>query len=240
MTTNKQNSKALLMGALMAGAMACGLTASAAVRNVMCVKTSSGQYFPVVRVSMMVVPDGGDTFEIVLKDGQGEAGVTSVSFEKHQEDVDFSRYNLDSNGNLPIDYTKKIYLMTSTGRFFTFATLPQLEAQEGTGLMDVRSGSTVETGVEQVYFYRGDDPEGAAGLTTPWTEERLQLITPISQQLTLSGCGDAAVAVLYGLDGRMIGKAAVVDGVSTLQVGYLDAGTYIIKVGQKTLRFNKR
>lgn len=240
MRTVKLNWKATALSALAAVAMSCPLQTSAAVKDVMCVKTNTGEYYPVVRVSMMVVPDGGSTFEIVLKDGVGSTGVESISFEKHQEDVDFSKYTLDSNGNAPIDFTKKIYLMTSTGKYFTFATLPSLQAQEGTGLIDVVSGSTTEANVASVYFYRGDDPEGAAGLTTPYAEERLQLLTPISQQLTISGCGEASVAVLYGLDGRMIGKAPVVEGVSSIQVGHLMAGTYIVKVGNKSLSFNKR
>ena len=73
--------------------------AAASKKNVMCVKTNTGHYFPVVRVSMMVVADGASTFEIVLKDGEGEANVESISFEKHEEMIDFELYRLNSDGH---------------------------------------------------------------------------------------------------------------------------------------------
>ena len=53
-------------------------------KNVMCLKTNTGQYIEMARVSMMVVPDGGSTFEIVVKDGEGATNVESISFEKHE------------------------------------------------------------------------------------------------------------------------------------------------------------
>ena len=83
MRTVKQHWKTLTLAAIVAAGLGSATDANAAAskKNVMCVQTNTGNFFPVIRVSMMVVPDGGSTFEIVLKDGQGEAGVQSVSSE---------------------------------------------------------------------------------------------------------------------------------------------------------------
>jgi hypothetical protein len=75
----------------LAALMVAGLgtsTDAMAAKQVMCVKTNTGQYIEVARVSMMVVADGASTFEIVVKDGEGATGVESISFEKHESDID--------------------------------------------------------------------------------------------------------------------------------------------------------
>ena len=232
-------SKPLVLAALMAVGMVCPDRSDAAEKEVMCVKTNTGQYFPVVRVSMMVVPDGGNTFEIVLKDGEGAANVASISFEKHMEDIDFSKYKIDGGSDQYVDLTKRIYLLTSTGKYFTIASMPKLNAREGTNLIDVEVNGTVEAGVESVYFYRGDDPEEAAGMESIEVEQELQLMTPISSQLLISGCGDARRAVVYASNGNVVAEAPVADGVTTVHVDHLGAGTYIVQVGRKALRFMK-
>jgi hypothetical protein len=70
MRTVKQRWKTFAITAILAAGIGCPLGASAAAseKEVMCVKTNTGKYFPVVRVSMMVIADGASTFEIVLKD----------------------------------------------------------------------------------------------------------------------------------------------------------------------------
>lgn len=239
MRTLFKNSKSLVLAAIIAAGMACPVQSDAAVKNVMCVKTNTGHYFPVVRVSMMVVPDGASTFEILLKDGEGEAGVKSISFEKHQEDIDFNKYKGDGSEQ-NIDLTKKVYLLTSTGKYYTVASMPTMTAKEGTELFDVTVNGTVESNVSAVYFYRGDDPEGAAGLDEVEAEEQLQLKTAISSQLLISGCGDCPKAVVYASNGNIVAEAPVVDGVADVQVGHLSTGAYIIKVGKKALKFMKK
>lgn len=232
--------KTLMLTALMAAGVTCPSEAFAAKKNVMCVKTNTGQYFPVVRVSMMVVADGASTFEIVLKDGEGEAGVQSISFEKHEEDIDFSKYQGDSNSEPSIDVSKKIHLVTSTGKLFLMKDFPMLEAQEGNGLINVVGTSTTESGVEYVYFFRGNEEE--LGIETPLADrqENLTLMTPVSSQLQVSGCGDATQAWVYAPNGQMVGQAPVSNGVCTVSVAHLPAGTYIFKVGQKSLKFIKK
>ena len=239
MRTVKLNWKAALLGAFFAAGFA--LQTHAAEKNVMCLLTNSGQYVPVVRVSMMAVADGASTFEIVLKDGPSLTGVESISFEKHLVDIDFSKYKEDASGNIPVDLTKKIYLMTNTGKFFTFKTLPTLEPVAGTKLFNVVSGNTTEPGVEYVYFVRSSNEE-ELGISAPLADnyENLTLETPVSSQLQLSGCGDADRAVVYAVNGQQVAQAGVANGSTTVQVAHLPAGTYVVKVGKKSLKFIKK
>ena len=223
--------------------MLCAYQAIAS--EVMCLKTNTGQFIEVVRVSMMVIPDGSSTFDILVKDGEGAANVQSVSFEKHESDIDLSKYSGSSSGygEAP-DYSKPFFLMTNTGKFFYMKDKPELIAKEGSNNFDVKVGSTTESNVGKIYFFRGTEEEAgqAAGIETPKTvaEENLVLTSPISSQMTISGCGAAVEAVLYAADGRMVGKAAVSNGVSTVQVGHLTRGVYFVKVGKKSLKFMKK
>ena len=218
----------------------------AIAKNVMCLKTNTGQYIEVVRVSMMVVPDGGSTFEIVVKDGEGAANVESISFEKHQSDIDLSKYNETKEEEPNPDMTKPVFLLTNTGKYFYMKDLPTMTAKDGSSQFDVTVGSTTESNVSFVYFFRGpkEDAETlATGIDTPKAvvaEEKLTLMTPISSQMTLSGCGAATEAVLYAADGRQVGEAPVSNGVTTVQVGHLTRGVYFVKVGNKSLKFMKK
>ena len=223
--------------------MLCAYQAIAS--EVMCLKTNAGQFIEVVRVSMMVIPDGGSTFDILVKDGEGAANVQSVSFEKHESDIDLSKYSGSSSGNGEApDYSKPFFLMTNTGKFFYMKDKPELIAKEGSNNFDVKVGSTTEGNVGKIYFFRGTEEEAgqAAGIETPKTvaEENLVLTSPISSQMTLSGCGAAVEAELYAADGRMVGKAPVSNGVTTVQVGHLNRGVYFVKVGKKSLKFMKK
>lgn len=247
MRTVKQRMKTLAIAAVVAVGLGCSLDASAAAskKNVMCVKTNTGNYFPVVRVSMMVVPDGGSTFEIVLKDGQGEAGVQSVSFEKHEEMIDFSLYQGESGGNSTIDTSKPVFLLTNTGKYFYMKDLPTMNAKDGSDKFDVIVGSTTESNVSSVYFFRGskaDAEQMATGIEAPTAQaaENLQLMTPIRESMQLSGCGNAAKAEVFALDGKQVSEAPVANGVTTIQVGHLKAGVYVVRVGNKALKFTKK
>ena len=217
----------------------------AVATEVMCLKTNAGQYIEVVRVSMMVIPDGGSTFDILVKDGEGAANVQSISFEKHESDIDLSKYQGQSSGNTTIDTSKPVFLMTNTGKFFYMKDLPTMEAKDGSDKFDIKVGNTTESNVSFVYFFRGSEEDAAltAGIDTPKTvvgEEKLTLQTPISSQMTISGCGAATEAELYAADGRMVGKAPVNNGVTTVQVGHLNRGVYFVKVGKKSLKFMKK
>ena len=224
--------------------MFCAYQAFAA--EVMCLKTNTGQYIEVVRVSMMVIPDGGSTFDILVKDGEGAANVQSISFEKHESDIDLSKYSGSSSGSGEApDYSKPFFLMTSTGKFFYMKDKPELISKDGSDKFDVKVGNTTESDVPKIYFFRGTEEDAAqtAGIDTPKTvvaEEKLTLMTPISSQMTLSGCGAATEAILYAADGRQVGQAPVSNGVTTIQVGHLNRGVYFVKVGKKSLKFMKK
>ena len=218
----------------------------AVATEVMCLKTNAGQYIEVVRVSMMVIPDGGSTFDILVKDGEGAANVQSISFEKHESDINLSNYSGSSSGygEAP-DYSKPFFLLTNTGKYFYMKDKPELIAKDGSDKFDVKVGNTTESDVAKIYFFRGTEEEAAqtAGIDTPkavFAEEKLTLLTPISSQMTISGCGAATEAVLYAADGRQVGKAPVSNGVTTVQVGHLTRGVYFVKVGNKSLKFMKK
>ena len=224
--------------------MLCAYQAIAA--EVMCLKTNAGQYIEVVRVSMMVIPDGGSTFDILVKDGEGAANVQSISFERHESDINLSKYQGESSENATIDTSKPVFLMTNTGKFFYMKDLPTMEAKDGSDKFDIKVGNTTESDVSLVYFFRGAEEDAAqlaTGIDTPKTvaaEEKLSLLTPISSQMTLSGCGAATEATLYAADGRQVGQAPVSNGVTTIQVGHLNRGVYFVKVGKKSLKFMKK
>jgi hypothetical protein len=243
MRTVKQHWKTLTLAAIVAAGLGSATDANAAAskKNVMCVQTNTGNFFPVIRVSMMVVPDGGSTFEIVLKDGQGEAGVQSVSFGKHEVEIDFDKYKTNSDGTNYIDLSKPVYLLTNTGKFWKMVNLPVMTVEDGSNKIDVEVGGLVEKGVTAVYFYRGDE-DGISGIEpmVAVTPEKLQLQTPIREQMTISGCGDAPRAQVYSLDGKLMTEAAVSNGVTTIQVGQLNAGVYVVRVGNKSLKFTKK
>ena len=214
-----------------------------AQKNVMCLKTNTGQYIEVVRISMMAVVDAGPAFDILVKDGQGATGVTSVSFEKHPSDIDFSKYKENSDGTPYIDGSKPSFLFTNTGKYFKVKDMPQLYAKDGSKKFDVVVGNVTESDVEAVYFYRGDEEALISGIKTPLPmleEEKLQLLTPVGYQLTLSGCGDAPRAIVYSMNGTQVGAAVVDHGVTTVNVADLPAGAYVVKVGKKALKFIKK
>ena len=251
MRTVKQRWKTLAFAAIVAAGLGCSADAEAAatMQNAMCVKTNTGNYFPVVRVSMMVIPDGGDTFEIILKDGQGEAGVKSISFEKKEVEIDYSKYGEQGGGQQSVDYSKPFYVFTNTGKFWKMVDQrPVLTVQEGTSLMTVTAGNDVEQNVKEVRFFRGTEDElsqamnttGIKNLATAPAAENLQLQTPISEQMTISGCGDANKAFVYALDGKQMTEAPVANGVTTVTVGQLPAGVYVLRVGNKALKFSKK
>lgn len=238
------NMKIGALAALMALGMACADMASAAEKqvNVWCAKTNTGNYFPLVRVSMMVVPDGSNTFEIVLKDGQGEANVSSISFEKHKEMLDLDKYKVESDGSPYIDLSKKCYMFTNTGLFFSLgADKPKLDVKDGSNLFNVtdRNGNVLATDVETVKFMRTNDPSDIKSATVE-EEEKLKLLTPISSQMQISGCGDAKVARVFSMSGQVVAQSEVESGVTTLEVSHLNAGIYIVKVGKKSLQFIKK
>ena len=230
----------------LAAVMAVGLSMTpntADATEVMCLKTNSGQYIEVARVSMMVVADGASTFEIVVKDGEGATNVESISFEAHESDIDLSKYQGgSSDNNQTIDTSKPVFLITSTGKFFYLKELPTLNAKEGSSKFDIEVGAETVSDVDYVYFYRGseEDITGIESAKTLPNEERLTLQTQVSSQLQISGCGAATRAAVYSANGQLMLEAPVANGATTINVEQMARGVYIVKVGRKSLKFIKR
>lgn len=234
--------KRSMKGLLLAALLACA--GNVAAKDVMCLKTNTGQYIEVVRVSMLVIPDGGSTFEIVVRDGEGATGVESVSFETHASDIDLSKYQGNSSDpSSTIDVSKPVWLITNTGKHFLVKDVSMLASIDSQGIYEVVTANGNETGVTSVSFFRGPESEMPTGIQTVKemrNVEALQLITPVSSQLSLSGCGEANAATVYGLDGKEVAEAPVSNGSTTVVVSHLKSGVYIVKVGNKALKFMKK
>ncbi len=237
--------KKILMPLLLAAAMVGNPYQAHAQKNVMCLKTNTGKYIELCRVRFMAVVDGGATFDIIVKDGEGARGVSSVSFEKHASTIDLSQYSTSSDGTDYVDLNLPVWLRTSTGKDHKLSTVSALANIDGK-IFEVLGSGFTESNVQYVTFYRSKTAyvpqEGATGIDAAKSgdTEQLQLLTPVHTQLSLSYCGDAKKAVLYSSSGKQVGGAAVNDGETTIYVGNLPAGVYIVKVGNKALKFTKQ
>ena len=222
----KQRWKTGMVAALLtAGLFLPSQTASA--KEVMCLKTNTGQYIEVVRVSMLVIPDGGSTFEIVVRDGEGATGVESITFEKHESDIDLSKYQGGSSATDNIDMTKPVWLVTNTGKQFLVKDVKMLASIDTQGVFEVVTTEGNETGVTSVSFFRGESTG-------------IEKVKEIRNVLALSGCGETGSAVVFALDGKQMTEAPVNNGHTTIFVGHLKAGVYVVKVGNKALKFIKK
>ena len=234
----KQRWKTGMVAALLtAGLFLPSQTASA--KEVMCLKTNTGQYIEVVRVSMLVIPDGGSTFEIVVRDGEGATGVESITFEKHESDIDLSKYQGGSSATDNIDMTKPVWLVTNTGKQFLVKDVKMLASIDTQGVFEVVTTEGNETGVTSVSFFRGEST-GIEKVKEIRNVEQLRLLTPVCSQLALSGCSETGSAVVFALDGKQMTEAPVNNGHTTIFVGNLKAGVYVVKVGNKALKFIKK
>ena len=118
-----------------------------------------------------------------------------------------------------------------------------LASIDSQGVYEVVTANGNETGVTSVSFFRGPEAEMPTGIQTVKemrNVESLQLVTPVSLQLSLSGCGDANVATVYGMNGNQVAEAPVSNGSATVVVSHLKSGVYIVKVGNKALKFIKK
>ena len=96
-----------------------------------------------------------------------------------------------------------------------------------------------ETGVTSVSFFRGEST-GIEKVKEIRNVEQLRLLTPVCSQLALSGCSETGSAVVFALDGKQMTEAPVNNGHTTIFVGNLKAGVYVVKVGNKALKFIKK
>ena len=129
-----------------------------------------------------------------------------------------------------------LYLITNDEREQPMQNVAMLANVDSQGKFEVvlHAGNNL-TGVEYVTFRVG---EGNAIRSTR-TDRVLTLLTPVHFELKLSGCDGATEAVVYDLNGRQQAKATVSNGATTISVAHMPAGIYIVKVGNKSLKFTK-
>ena len=240
--------KTILMPLLLAAFAWAPMQEVSAQKNVMCLKTDKGQYIECCRVSMMATIDGGSTFDILVKDGDGAQGVSSISFEKHSSNIDLSGYQgSNPDGSTYIDVSLPVWLQTDKGDNVKMKDVSMLANVDGS-LYEVMTSGQTYTGVRSVIFYRSKtawnaQSTGGATAINPAKQgdvEQLQLLTPVHSLLSLSGCGDAKTAVVYSMNGMQVGGAAVEGGHTNIDVADLPAGVYVVKVGKKALKFTKK
>lgn len=241
--------KKILMPLLLLAAAWMPAQEIAAQKNVMCLKTNTNKYIECCRVSMIVVVDGGSTFDILTKDGDGAQGVSSISFEKHSSNIDLSGYQGNSaDGSVYIDVSLPVWLQTDKGDNMKVNNVSMLANVDGSRFEVLAKSGTNLTDVRYVTFYRSKtawnaQTNGGATAIDPVKQgdiEQLQLLTPVYTQLSLSGCGDAKTAVVYSLNGTQVGGAKVEGGCTNVNVADLPAGIYVVKVGKKALKFTKK
>ncbi len=66
------------------------------------------------------------------------------------------------------------------------------------------------------------------------------LASPVSEQLTLTGCKAGTTIHVYHLSGRELYKLETKEGKTEIQVGNLPAGVYLLRVGETTIKFMKK
>lgn len=122
------------------------------LQKIWCLKTDKGQYIEMARVSMLVAVDGQSTFEVVVKNGQGATGVSSVTFEFHESDYDFAA----SEDDFDAKATGPWCLITDRGDSIAMSRVQMLANVDAESKFEVvtREGDGA-TGVVSARFARG-------------------------------------------------------------------------------------
>ena len=202
-----------------------------------CLITDSNDSIAMGRVSMVANVDGNGTFEILTKYGDGASDVKNVRFARGLTALSGGfEPNYSEAEPEPEPLPGPLYLITNDEREQPMQNVAMLANVDSQGKFEVvlHAGNNL-TGVEYVTFRVG---EGNAIRSTR-TDRVLTLLTPVHFELKLSGCDGAAQAVVYDLNGREQARATVVNGATTISVAHIPAGVYIVKVGNKSLKFTK-
>ena len=115
--------------------------------------------------------------------------------------------------------------------------------------ISLREKPQVKMGEKEISFVCGDDitgyiydevtkiffkPYDPTGITTVEDERVIRIVYVNQSEVVVSGVESTDMVNLYGLDGRRIAaNPAVNDGVLTLSLEQLTAGTYILNIGNK-------
>lgn len=204
-----------------------------------CMITDRGDSIAVSRVQLLANVDQEGTFEVVTRDGVGAVGVRNVHFARGT--------SADSGGFYPIDdkpeesgvLDGELYMVTNAGAEEPLSNVAMLANIDANGKFEVVLHAGINyTGVDYVTFVVKN---GGMGIETPREPvNTLTLQTPVRFELKLSGCGDATDAVVYDLRGVKVAAAPVYNGTTTISVAHLPAALYIVRVGDKSLKFTKR
>ncbi len=208
-----------------------------------CLITDKNDSIAMSRVAFLAYVDQTGLFEVVTREGEGATDVKQVRFARglSAESGDFKPYQ--EGQEQPSSATGALWLQTDKGDsqpMSNVAMLANVDAkgrfevvlQEGGSLMDVAYVTffrDTETAIQQPKVETGEEKEPI-----------LRLMTPVHFELKLSGCGDATNAVVYDMRGAKMASAPVANGTTTIAVGHLITGVYIVRVGNKTLKFFKK
>lgn len=172
---------------------------------------------------------------------QGMASGAETMFLKTNINLREVRRTMVQNDN--IDMSKPIWLVTNTGKHFLVMDVQMMANIDSKGIFEVITTKGNAPGVTSVSFFRCEEkdlPTGIEDAETTTNDGQLQLMTPVNSCLTLSGCGNATEAIVFAANGSQVCQASVVDGTVTVQVAHLPQGVYIVKVGNKALKFTKK
>lgn len=208
-----------------------------------CLITDQNDSIAMSRVAFLANVDQTGQFEVVTREGDGATGVKQVRFARglSKESGGFVPYK--EGQEQPVSTTGALWLQTDKGDTQPMSNVAMLANVDNKGHFEVvlNEGGSL-TDVRYVTFFR--DTETAIQQpkteTGEGAEETLHLMTPVQFELKLSGCGQAKDAVVYDMRGQKMASAAVVNGTTTIAVGHLITGVYIVRVGNKTLKFFKK
>lgn len=202
-----------------------------------CLITDRGDSIAMSRVQFLANVDAEGKFEIVTRDGGDYTEVRNVRFARglNESSGGFEPYQ-EQQQETPL--SGPLYLITNKGGEQPLSNVSMLANIDQSGRFEVilHAGNNL-TDVEYVTFRVGTDPVGIRQSAAPNT---LRLLTPVHSELKLSGCGDATQAIVYDLKGADVAEAPVVNGTTTISVTHLATGVYVVKIGDKNLKFVKK
>lgn len=204
-----------------------------------CMITDQGDSIAVSRVQLLANVDQDGRFEVVTRDGTGAVGVRSVRFARGLNYDSGGFYPYDEKPEEPGTLDGELYMVTDAGQEEPLSNVAMLANIDANGKFEVVLHAGINhTGVNYVTFMIKNGGLGIEATREP--ENMLRLQTPVHFELKLSGCGDAQTAVVYDMRGVQVASAPVSNGTTTISVTHLPAALYIVKVGDKTLKFTKR
>ena len=195
-----------------------------------CMVTQDNDSIAVGRVQVLANVDGNGLFEIVTKYGDGASGVRSVYFTRGLSAL---------SGGFDPNYKEKVSVKGDANRD------GETDAEDIACIVRYMSGQTPEKFSVFLADANGDSQidvrDIVAIVKAIFTGvDPAPLLTPVNNQLTLSGCGPATLAIVRDMAGTVMGEYEVTSGTVTIDVSGLEPGAYIVEVGYKAIVFLKK